>query len=140
MNVHENFSQDIDVAGGSNRGFGLVFGVVFIGVALWPLLEGSEPRYWAIGISAAFFLLALCRPAVLAPLNRVWTRIGLLMHKVVNPLVLGLMFYVVITPVGLFLRAVGKDPLRLKLDPDATSYWIKRSQPGPSPETMKRQF
>jgi hypothetical protein len=77
---------------------------------------------------------------VLSPLNRLWLRFGLLLHKIVSPLVLGIMFFLVITPIGLLMRAVGKDLLRLKFDKRSSSYWIERLPPGPPPESLKDQF
>jgi hypothetical protein len=91
-------------------------------------------------VGAAFLAAALLRPAVLAPLNRVWTRFGLLLHRIVSPVVLGIMFFVVITPMGLIMRALGKDPLRLRLEREARSYWIERRPPGPPPDTLNNQF
>jgi hypothetical protein len=82
----------------------------------------------------------LLRPAVLNPLNRVWLKFGLLLHKVVNPAIMALLFYGTVLPTGLIMRAMGKDLLRLKREPDAASYWIVRAPPGPAPETMKDQF
>jgi len=77
--------------------------------------------------------------AALAPLNKWWTKLGLLLYRVVSPIVLGLLFYVTLTPIALVMRLLGKDPLRLRRDPDAASYWIDRSPP-PAPESMKNQF
>jgi hypothetical protein len=88
----------------------------------------------------AFAGAALLRPGVLAPLNRLWMRFGLLLAKVVNPLVLGLLFFVTILPIGLIMRALGKDLLRLKLDRSARSYWIAREPPGPPPPSMRNQY
>jgi hypothetical protein len=84
--------------------------------------------------------VALLRPNVLAPLNRIWTKLGLLMATVVSPIVLGLLFFIVVTPVGLLMRLVGKDPLRLRHDSGANSYWIVRQPPGPPGDTMRDQF
>jgi membrane protease YdiL (CAAX protease family) len=144
--MHESFERPEDAKSSSNRTFGLVLGACFLLVALAPLarelVHGTalEPRWWALALALLLFLLALIRPAALAPLNRLWTRLGLLLYKIVNPLVLGLLFYGTVTPVGLLMRATGKDPLRLKPDPAAASYWIRRDPPGPSPESMKNQF
>ncbi len=85
-------------------------------------------------------MLAFAAPQVLAPLNRLWFKLGLLLHKIVNPIVLGIMFYVVVTPTGLIMRLLGKDLLRLKRDPAAASYWIERTPPGPKPESLGDQF
>jgi hypothetical protein len=83
---------------------------------------------------------ALLYPAALNPLNRAWLKFGLLLHKVVNPIVMGLLFYGTVLPTGLVFRALGKDILRLRRQPEADSYWIVRQPPGPAPETMKDQF
>jgi hypothetical protein len=89
---------------------------------------------------ALFLLAALAAPKLLTPLNRAWTALGTLLHGVVNPLVLGILFYVVFTPFGWVLRRMGKDFLRLRPTPGAPTYWIHREPPGPSPESMSRQF
>ena len=97
-------------------------------------------RWWALGVAAVFAALAFMWTALLAPLNRLWLKLGLVLYKVVNPIVLGLLFYVTVTPISLLMRVLGKDPLRLRRDPDAASYWIERTPPGPAPESMKNQF
>lgn len=124
----------------SDRSFGVVFTIVFLIVALWPLPAGGAVRLWALAIAALFALASLLRPRTLAPLNRAWTRLGLLMHRVVNPIVLGLIFAITIVPTGLVFRLLRKDPLRLRRDPAADSYWIRREPPGPAPKSMQRQF
>ena len=91
-------------------------------------------------MAAVFAALALTWTAALAPLNKWWTKLGVLLYRVVSPIALGLMFYVAVVPVGLLMRVLGKDPLRLRRDPDAASYWIDRTPPGPTPESMKNQF
>lgn len=136
---HENLSRRA-VKTGSDRSFGFVFAVVFSVVAFWPLLEGTPPRWWALLIAMVFLVLALVRPSLLAPLNRAWTRFGLLLHHIVNPIVMGLLFFLVFAPMGIAMRFLGKDLLRLKLDKAAKSYWIERSPPGPDPKTMNNQF
>ena len=138
--LHEDFARDDKVEGSSDRSFGFVFAAVFTLIGLWPLMGGGQVRIWALGIAAAFAVVVLARPGLLAPLNRLWTRFGLLLHKVVSPLIMGMLFYLTVTPIGLLMRAFGKDPLRLRPDPDAASYWIERDPPGPAPETMKNQF
>ncbi len=138
--LHEDFAREAKVEGSSDRSFGFVFAAVFTLIGLWPLMGGGQVRIWALGIAAAFAVVVLARPGLLAPLNRLWTRFGLLLHKVVSPLIMGMLFYLTVTPIGLLMRAFGKDPLRLRPDPDAASYWIERDPPGPPPETMKNQF
>ncbi len=92
------------------------------------------------GAGALLLLFGLLVPAVLAPLNKAWTKLDLLLFKVVKPIVLGLIFLVTIVPIDLALRALGKDPLRLGFDPKARSYWIEREPPGPEPVSMPLQF
>lgn len=137
---HESYVRDEEVHGSSDRSFGIVFAVVFALIGLLPLAFGGSPRVWSLLVSAVFLILALAMPRILAPLNRLWLRFGLLLHRIVSPLVLGIMFYLVITPMGLLMRALGKDLLRLRFDQGAPSYWIERSPPGPPPESMKDQF
>ena len=137
---HESFARKAPVSSSSDRAFGLVFAVVFAIIGLWPWLFGGQIRAWSLVIGAALLGVAWLWPAVLAPLNRVWTRFGLLLHRIVSPVVLGVMFFVVITPMGLLMRILGKDPLRLRFDRDARSYWIERRPPGPAPDSLNNQF
>ena len=139
MSTHEDFSRAA-AAGGSNRSFGLVFAAVFGIIAAWPLMEGGGVRWWAAGVCGGFAVIAVLRPGILTPLNWVWTKFGLLLHRVTNPLLLGIIFFVAITPMALIVRALGNDLLRLKRQHDAATYWIPRTPPGPAPETMKQQF
>ncbi|OAN49262.1 hypothetical protein A6A04_03870 [Paramagnetospirillum marisnigri] len=125
---------------GSERSFGIVFAVVFAILCLLPLKSGGSPNWWLGGVGAAFLAVALVAPRLLKPLNKVWFLFGLLLHKIVSPLVMGLLFFGTVTPVALIMRALGKDPLKLKHDPAAASYWIDRRPPGPAPDTMRRQF
>jgi Saxitoxin biosynthesis operon protein SxtJ len=128
------------IEGSSNRTFGLVFGVVFLLIALYPLLAGGQIRVWSILLCSAFTLTAVALPAVLAPLNRAWTRFGLLLHRITSPIVLGFMFFIVVTPTGWLMRALGKDFLRLRLDREVATYWIERDPPGPKPDSLPNQF
>lgn len=137
---HERLSTEDDVRSGSDRSFGIVFAVVFSLIALFPLLHGGGVRLWAMAIAAVFAGLALVRPSVLAPLNRLWFRFGLLLHKVVNPLILGLMFFVIVTPLAAIVRLFGGKLLSLGYDRSLPSYWHKRSPPGPAPESIRNQF
>lgn len=141
MKTHEDLIGSVPVRGGSDRGFAVVFTIVFAGFGLWPLLGGSAPRAGALAAAALILAIGLARPRWLAPCNRAWLRLGLLLHRIVSPVVMGALYYAVITPTGLIMRALGKDPLRLRYDQDATSYWVRRPPPGgPSPESMKYQF
>ncbi|MGH6953875.1 MAG: SxtJ family membrane protein, partial [Alphaproteobacteria bacterium] len=123
-----------------NRTFGLVMAGALLLVGLWPLASGEVPRTRALVPSALLLAAALVRPRLLAPLNWAWTRFGLVLHHVTNPLVMGALFYLVIVPAGLIMRALGRDPLKRAWQPECQSYWIAREPPGPAPETMRNQF
>jgi len=140
LSSHEDFSREDEVKQGSDRSFGFVFAGFFAIVGLWPLIDGLDPRWWALAVAVGFAVMAAVAPRVLAPLNRLWHQFGLLLHRVVSPVALGLAFYLAVTPTGLIMRLLGKDPLRLKFDREASSYWIKREPPGPDPDGMPRQF
>lgn len=141
MRMHEHTQHHEQVPqSSSDRSFGLVFAAFFLIIALLPLLHGHGPRLWAAGMSLAFGGIALAIPTILAPLNRLWTRFGLLLHSIVSPIALGILFYGVVTPTALIMRLLGKDPLRLRLDPSTPSYWITRTPPGPDAESLKNQF
>jgi hypothetical protein len=137
---HEDLTREDEVEGSSDRSFGIVFAVVFLIIALLPLLHAGAVRWWSVGVSAAFAVVALTIPSILAVPNRLWMKFGLLLAKIVSPIALGILFYLVFTPIGLVMRMAGKDPLRLKADPNAKSYWIDREPPGPPPQSMTNQF
>ncbi|MCR4303433.1 MAG: SxtJ family membrane protein [Gallionella sp.] len=138
--AHEEFNREQHIEGSSDRVFGLVFAAVFLIIAGWPLFHGEAIRWWSVGVAIAFALVALVKPALLAGLNRLWMKLGVLLGKVVSPIALGILFYVVITPLGMVIRLTGKDPLRLKFQPDEDSYWMLREPPGPPPGSMNNQF
>jgi hypothetical protein len=130
----------IEVKGSSDRAFGLVFSAVFAIITLYPLLGSGTIRIWSLIVAGIFLLLALIRPVVLAPANRLWMKFGEMLHRIVSPLALGIVFYFTVLPTGLLLRLFSNDPLRLRFDPTAKSYWIKREPPGPAAESLKNQF
>ena len=139
--MHEHTPRHTSqIQSSSDRSFGFVFAAVFLIVAFYPLLHAAGIRIWAVVISGLFLLLAALVPQVLAPANRLWTKFGLLLHNIVSPLALGILFFLVVTPTGLLMRLFGKDPLRLRFDPAADSYWIKRDPPGPAADSLKNQF
>ena len=138
--IHENLDRPQEATGGSDRAFGLVFAAVFAAIGAAPLLWGGRIRLIALAIAGVFLLLALLLPAALHPLNRLWTRFGLLLHRVVSPLVMGAIFFGILTPVAVIRRRMGRDELRLWKAPDEASYWILRHPPGPPPDTMRRMF
>lgn len=137
---HEDFGREAPTKAGSERAFGFVFAAVFAIIGLWPLIAGGPPRLWALSVAGAFLLVALLFPKALGPLNRLWFKFGLLLHRVVSPLVMGFLFFVAVTPVALIMRLLGKDVLNLRFQRGAKSYWIERTPPGPAPDTMRRQF
>jgi hypothetical protein len=137
---HERMPTEDDTRMGADRSFGITFAVVFALIALFPLLHGGGIRLWALAGTLVFGGLALVRPALLRPLNRIWFRFGLMLHKIVNPVVLGVMFFLVITPVAALVRLFGGKLMPLDFDKNAESYWQRRSPPGPAPETIRNQF
>jgi hypothetical protein len=138
--THEDFSREEKVVAGSDRSFGLVMAGAFALVSALNAWHVGRLWPWTTALAALFLIAALTRPALLNPLNRVWLKFGLLLHKVVNPVIMALLFYGTVLPTGLIARAMGKDLLRLKREPEAESYWIVRAPPGPAPDTMKDQF
>jgi hypothetical protein len=140
MNTHEPAISHRKTVRGSNRSFGLVFAVVFVIVGLVPLISGHPMRVWSLGLGAVFLAIALLMPSVLSPLNRLWFQFGMLLHRIVNPVVMAVMYFGAIVPMGLLLRILRKDLLRLKINPGAATYWIDRQPPGPKPGSMAKQF
>jgi small neutral amino acid transporter SnatA (MarC family) len=138
--IHERYSRDETVIGGSARSFGIVMAFAFAVMSLLNWWHSGHSWRWTGGIAVLFIAVAVLYPAALDPLNRLWLKFGLLLHKVVNPIVIALVFFGTVLPTGLIMRVLGKDPLRLNWQPDATSYWIERRPPGPAPESMKDQF
>ena len=137
---HEDLSRKQEVEGSSDRSFGLVFAAVFVLIGAWPLWQGAAPRWWALGVAAAFAAVAVLRPGLLAHPNRLWSRLGVLLGMLVSPIALGALFYLAFVPIGLLMRLAGKDPLRLRRDAGSASYWIPRRPPGPPPDSMTNQF
>lgn len=141
VSTHERIERQEEVVGSSDRTFGFVFAGFFSILTVLKWWKGwTEFGLVWLGLALVFLALALTVPRVLAPLNRLWTKLGLLLHRVVNPIIMGLLFFLVVTPIGLIMRATGKDLLRLKRPKDQKSYWIERTPPGPAPDTMKNQF
>ena len=120
----------------SNRSFGVVFFIVFLLIAIYPLLKGNELRIWSLIISFSFLGLGLINSKLLTPLNKLWYKFGLLLGKFISPLIMGIIFFVVVTPIGIIMRLLKKDLLNLKFN-DQKSYWIKKTGPK---SKMKNQF
>jgi len=127
-------NKDIKIS--SNRSFGLVFFVLFLVIGLWPLINNNEIKIWSIAISVVFLVLGLLNSKLLLPLNKLWFKFGLLLGKIISPLVMGIIFFLVVTPIGYLMRMLKKDLLNLKLN-DEKSYWIEKNEPK---SKMKNQF
>ena len=121
----------------SNRSFGLLFFVVFLIVSLWPLTHEGSIRIWSVIVSAVFLILGLINSRLLTPLNVLWFKFGMILGAIISPIVMGIVFFLVVTPTGFILRIMGKDILNKKYDKEKETYWIKRNA---SIGTMKRQF
>ena len=120
----------------SNRSFGIVFGILFLLISLYPLLKNEDLRTWSIIVSVIFLLLGLFNSSILSPLNKVWFKFGILLGSFVSPIVMGIVFFLVVTPISLLMRLFGKDVLKLKKN-NSKSYWIEKSGPK---SRMKDQF
>ena len=125
-----------DIKISSNRSFGIVFFIVFLIIALYPLIFGGEIRIWSISISLIFLILGLLNSNVLTPLNKIWFKFGIALGKMISPIVMGIIFFLVVTPIALFMRLLKKDLLNLKFNKKNT-YWIEKSGPK---SKMKNQF
>lgn len=138
--LHESFEREEENLGSSDRSFGFVFTGFFsiVGAIKWWI---ANPLYvWWFAAAAIVLIVALTVPRALAPFNRAWMKLALLLYKIMNPLTMGLLFFLVMTPMGVVMRAFGKDFLRRKREPGVASYWIAREPPGPAPDSMKNQF
>jgi len=138
--LHEDLHRRQEGQGGSDRSFGIVFAVFFTLIGLLPLRTHHQVRWWALALAGLFLLVGLLQPVWLRPLNRVWTKLGLLLGRVVSPVVTGLVFFLVVTPIAVLFRLTKKDPLRLASNAGPSTYWIEREPPGPTPESMRNQF
>ena len=125
-----------DIKISSNRSFGIVFFIIFFLIALYPLLSDQEIRLWALIISAIFLILGLLKSKLLTPLNKLWFRFGIFLGKIITPIIMGIIFFIVVTPIGLIMRLIGKDLLNLKFNKHK-SYWIEKTG---SKSKMKNQF
>ena len=138
--VTEGQRTEDEIRVGSDRNFGLVMAAAAAIFGCLPFLRLAAPHWWLLGVAIAFAALALAVPRALHPLNRAWFRLGLLMHRVMSPLIIGAVFFLCVTPIGLIMRLFGKDVLSLRRRADLASYWIVRDPPGPEPGTMTNQF
>ena len=139
IHFHESFERRETVRRPSDRSFGIVIAMalaIIAGIRLWL----GHAWFWWIVSSIILLVILVLKPSLLSPLNRIWFKFGLLLHRIFNPVILGLIFYGVIFPIGMFMRIFGKRPLNLEYNPNKSSYWIKRNPPGPPPESMINQF
>ena len=129
-------TQTEEIKLGSNRSFGIVFFIVFLLVSLYPLLNEGHPRIWSLIISLIFLILGLLNSNLLTPLNKIWFKFGIFLGKLISPLVMGIIFFLVVTPIGLLMRMIGKDLLSLRFN-TKKSYWIEKDG---LKSKMKNQF
>ena len=120
----------------SNKSFGIVFFLVFILIAFYPIINQGEVRVWSIFISLLFLILGIMNSSILTPLNKLWFKLGIFLGKIISPLIMGIIFFIVVTPIGFFMRLLGKDLLNLKFN-NNKSYWIQKTGPK---SKMKDQF
>ena len=128
--------KNTEIKIGSNKSFGIVFFIVFLLIAIYPLINNDELRIWSLVVSIIFLILGLINSKVLTPLNKLWFKFGLLLGKVVSPLIMGIIFFLVVTPTAFIMRIIGKDLLNLKFNNKKT-YWIEKTGPK---SKMKNQF
>ena len=129
-------SEYNDIKISSNRSFGVVFFIVFLLIALYPLLNNNEIRLWSLIISVLFLILGILNSKILSPLNKIWFKFGLLLGKIISPIIMGIIFFLVVTPIGFIMKLLGKDLINLKFN-NEKSYWIEKSGPK---SKMKNQF
>ncbi|MDC0975055.1 SxtJ family membrane protein [Candidatus Pelagibacter sp.] len=125
-----------DIKISSNRSFGIVFFIVFILIAFYPLINQGEIRIWSVLISLLFLILGIINSKILTPLNKVWFKFGIFLGKIISPIVMGLIFFLVVTPIAFLMRMLKKDLLNLKFSKN-NSYWVEKTDPK---STMKNQF
>jgi hypothetical protein len=137
---HEFQRREEVVKTSSDRNFGLIFAAFFALLTVLGLWHGTGRWPIWLALACVASLLAFVAPRLLKPFNWVWTKFGLLLHRIVSPIFLAFVFYGCLVPTGFLMRLSGKDPLRLKYEPQADSYWIRRTPPGPAPQSFKEQF
>ena len=125
-----------DIKISSNRSFGIVFFIVFLLIAFYPLIYSEEIRIWSLIVSLIFLILGLINSRILTPLNKLWFKFGILLGKIISPIIMGIIFFLVVTPIGFIMRILGKDLLNLKFNTNK-SYWIEKTGPK---SKMKNQF
>ena len=133
--MNSKFNDSIKIS--SNRSFGIVFFVVFLFIALYPITYSEDIRIWSLIISFIFIILGLLNSKILTPLNKLWFKFGVILGKIISPIIMGIIFFLVVTPIGLIMKVLGKDLLRLKYNKKDNTYWIEKNGPK---SKMKNQF
>ena len=133
--MDSKFNNNIKIS--SNRSFGIVFFVVFLFIALYPITYSEDIRIWSLIISFIFIILGLLNSIILTPLNKLWFKFGVILGKMISPIIMGIIFFLVVTPIGLIMKVLGKDLLRLKFNKKDNTYWIEKNGPK---SKMKNQF
>ena len=129
--------MDTEIKLGSNRSFGIVFFIVFLLIGFYPLFNQEDLRIWSLIISAVFLILGILDSKILTPLNKIWFKFGILLGKIISPIIMGVIFFLIVTPIGIFMRILGKDLINLKFEKNTKSYWIEKIGPK---SKMKNQF
>ena len=132
MNIMKN--NEIKIS--SNKSFGIVFAVVFFLIGLWPIIKSNDIRIWSLILSVIFLILGLMNSSILTPLNKIWFRFGIFLGNFIAPVVMGIIFFFVVTPIGLIMRLLGRDLIKLKKN-NENSYWIEKKD---TESSMKKQF
>ncbi len=138
--THESYERKDKATRSSDRSFCYTFAVVALIFAVISFWKSGNLWPWLGGFAAVFAAVGLIAPSLFAPLNKLWFKLGMMLHKIMTPLIMGVVFFAVITPVAMLMRLFGKHPLDLEYDPDAPSYWIERKPSGPRPDSIKHQF
>jgi hypothetical protein len=137
---HENLHANLDSKVASPRAFGLTFAAIFFVIGVWPSLRHGQLRIWSLLVGSVFLIVALVLPGLLGPLNRFWSFVGSILHRVMTQILMGLVFVFAVTPVSLLRKAFGGSGLALRFDPKLDSYWIARDHAVTDAESLKRQF
>ena len=130
-----NLNKKITVP--SNRSFGLLFFIIFLAISLWPIKSGGDLRLWSFILSLVFLILGITNSKLLAPLNKLWFKIGIILGNFISPVVMGVVFFLVVTPTGIIVRILGKDLLKTNKNKNIPTYWINRDKKN---STMRKQF
>jgi len=137
---HENLHENLDSKVASPRAFGLTFAAIFFVIGVWPAWRHGQLRIWSLLVGSIFLIVALVLPGLLGPLNRIWSFVGSVLHRVMTQILMGLVFVFAVTPVALLRKAFGGSGLALRFDPKVDSYWIARDHAVTDAESLKRQF